>query len=117
MGTWTEYKISTAIAFMVIVLIILPSAYFVWRNWQKTVREIEQAGNATFNWPRYQSQISTQEKQQIQKWIENNNLNQYGDPKNTVYAGGTPLFDESTNKNLDLYNYILKKHPDRPWKK
>ena len=64
-----------------------------------------------------QPQISEAEKQEIQEWIEENDLNKYGDPKNTFYTGGTPLFNEGTGETIDLYEYILEKHPDRPWLK
>lgn len=63
------------------------------------------------------SPISEIEKQQIQQWIEENDLNKYGDPKNTLYPGGTPLFNEGTGETIDLYDYILSNHPDRPWLK
>jgi hypothetical protein len=63
------------------------------------------------------SPISEIEKQQIQSWIEENDLNKYGDPKNTLYPGGTPLYNEGTGETIDLYDYILGKHPDRPWLK
>lgn len=58
-----------------------------------------------------------EEKQQIEAWIKENNLNQYGDPEHTVYLGGTPLFDESTGERIDKYEYILRRHSDRPWRK
>ena len=61
--------------------------------------------------------ITGSEKEQIQEWISENNLNQYGDPGGTMYAGGTPLFNEMTGEQIDLYDYILERHPDRPWKK
>lgn len=61
-------------------------------------------------------QILSQEKQQIDAWIKKNNLNDYGDPKDTVYTGGTPLFDERTGQSKDKYEYVLEKHPTRPWK-
>jgi len=64
-----------------------------------------------------QGEISAKEKQQIEAWIIENDLNQYGDPKDTVYAGGTPLFNEATGETIDKYEYILGNHPDRPWKK
>lgn len=51
----------------------------------------------------------------IEQWITQNNLNKYGDPKDTIYAGGTPLFDESTGDYRNKYDYIMEKHPDRPW--
>lgn len=57
------------------------------------------------------------EKNRIEAWIKENQLNIYGDPKNTAYTGGTPLFDESTGQKKDRYEYILEKHPNRPWNK
>ena len=30
----------------------------------------------------------------------------------TVYSGGTPLFNEMTGRSTDRYDYILKNHPD-----
>ena len=60
--------------------------------------------------------ISLEEKQFIESWILKNNLNQYGDPKDMVYIGGTPLFDESTGESIDKYEYILRNHPKKPWR-
>jgi len=34
-------------------------------------------------------------------------LNQFGDPPDTMYAGGTPLFDERTGKATDRIEYVL----------
>jgi hypothetical protein len=39
-------------------------------------------------------------------------LNQFGDPPDTVYAGGTPLFDEATGKRTDREVYVFARHPD-----
>lgn len=63
------------------------------------------------------NRISDQEKSQIDIWVKKNDLNQYGDPKDTVYTGGTPLFNEGTGENLDKYDYISAVHPDKPWEK
>jgi hypothetical protein len=62
-------------------------------------------------------QISEMEKEKIQEWIKENDLNKYGDPQNTLYAGGTPLYNEGTGETIDLYEYILSNHPERPWLK
>lgn len=59
--------------------------------------------------------IPDQEKLLIDSWLQENNLNQYGDPKDTMYAGGTPLFDERTGERTDRYDYIVKNHPEKPW--
>jgi hypothetical protein len=51
-------------------------------------------------------------KRKIDRWIEENKLNPFGDPSGTMYAGGTPLFDERTGRSRDRYEYILEKHPE-----
>lgn len=61
--------------------------------------------------------LSSEESRKIENWIIKNGLNQFGDPVGTVYAGGTPLIDEKTGRTLDRMDYILTKHPDRPWNK
>ena len=66
---------------------------------------------------REKGEISFEEKELIETWIKENDLNQYGDPKDTVYTGGTPLFNEITGGTKDRYQYIIENHPDRPWNK
>jgi hypothetical protein len=51
-------------------------------------------------------------RKRIEEWIRKNGLNEYGDPKGTVYAGGTPLFNEMTGSSIDRFAYILKRHPE-----
>ncbi len=58
------------------------------------------------------SQLTIKDKEKIDKWLEDNNLNRYGDKKDTFYSGGTPLFNEKTGESIDRYEYILKKHPN-----
>jgi len=60
--------------------------------------------------------LTAAEKLQIDQWIIDNSLNEFGDPQDSMYAGGTPLFDEMTGKVIEKYDYIVAKHPDRPWK-
>lgn len=62
------------------------------------------------------STAQDQEKAQIEAWILKNDLNEFGDPKDIAYTGGTPLFDENSGKTKDKYEYIKEKHPDKPWK-
>ena len=64
-----------------------------------------------------EGEISSGEKELIEVWIVESNLNQYGDSKDTVYMGGTPLFNERTGESIDKYKYIIKNHSDRPWVK
>jgi hypothetical protein len=52
-------------------------------------------------------------KKRIDDWIKKNGRNEYGDPKDTHYAGGNPLFDERGLKpTKDRYEYILEKNPE-----
>jgi hypothetical protein len=50
-------------------------------------------------------------KKRIDDWIRKNGRNEYGDSPDTVYTGGTPLFNEMTGRKIDKYEYILKKNP------
>jgi hypothetical protein len=56
--------------------------------------------------------IDDETKRRIDRWIKEKNLNQYGDPKDRMYAGGTPLFNEATGQATDRYEYILSRHPE-----
>ncbi len=38
--------------------------------------------------------------------------NRFGDPEDTVYAGGSPLMDERTGKTLTRDEYLKAKHPE-----
>jgi len=44
-------------------------------------------------------------------WLAQRDLNHFGDPNGTVYAGGTPLFDERTGRSTDRMEHLLRKHP------
>lgn len=55
--------------------------------------------------------ISDALKARIEKWLKAEGKNEYGDPPGTLYAGGTPLFDERTGRVRDRFEYILDKHP------
>ncbi len=77
----------------------------IWENQKaeqkkKTADEIIKAG------------IAEEIKSKIDKWIEKNGLNMYGDKKDIMYAGGTPLFNEATGEITDRYEYILRNHPE-----
>lgn len=57
-------------------------------------------------------ELTPEQKAQIDAKIAHEKLNEYGDPQDTVYTGGTPLFNEMTGRTVDRYAYILKNHPD-----
>ncbi len=48
-------------------------------------------------------------------WLTAQQLNQYGDRADTVYPGGTPLFNEATGQRTDRYEYLKAKFPNEPW--
>jgi hypothetical protein len=48
----------------------------------------------------------------VEQWLAQRDLNQYGDPVGTMYAGGTPLFDERTGTTTDRMQYLLRKRPE-----
>lgn len=56
--------------------------------------------------------IDDSTKKKVDDWVKANRKNEYGDDKGTMYAGGTPLFDERTGNTKDRYEYILEKHPE-----
>jgi hypothetical protein len=58
------------------------------------------------------SRVDNETRSRVDRWIKQKRLNPYGDPPNTMYAGGTPLFDERTGKARDRYEYILDRHPE-----
>lgn len=39
-------------------------------------------------------------------------LNSFGDPEGTMYAGGTPLFDERTGRTISREQYVAARRPD-----
>mmetsp|Transcript_1297 Transcript_1297/g.1524 ORF Transcript_1297/g.1524 Transcript_1297/m.1524 type:complete len:161 (-) Transcript_1297:465-947(-) len=51
----------------------------------------------------------------IDTWLEKKGLNKYGDPEDTMYMGGTPLFNEMTGVSKSRIAHLLEKFPDKPW--
>ena len=56
--------------------------------------------------------LTKEMKAKVDEWLAENKLNRYGDVLDTMYTGGTPLFNELTGESIDRFDYILKKHPD-----
>jgi len=109
-------KIPPFVGILIILASLSPTLFLIWSQWSQLQKEVQlsQEVPQVLTIPLY---LSASEKKAIDQWIVENQLNQYGDPADTVYAGGTPLFDETTGKTIDRYEYILKNHPDRPWRK
>lgn len=62
--------------------------------------------------PPHENRMKETQHQRIDRWIATRGLNLYGDPPDTMYMGGSPLFDERTGILEDRYDYILKRHPE-----
>ena len=104
------------ITILLVIILALAAGFFVFG--QAGTRFAEDAPAAETRGE--EKQVSSdnaflQERKLIGDWIVLNDLNQYGDPKDMVYIGGTPLFDESTGESIDKYEYILQNYPDKPW--
>lgn len=61
---------------------------------------------------KYGKSLGDAQKKIVDEWLANNQLNEYGDKLDTLYAGGTPLFDELTGASIDRFEYLLKKFPN-----
>jgi len=47
----------------------------------------------------------------VDQWLAARTLDPYGNPLGTMYAGGTPLFDERTGEHVDRLAYVYKRQP------
>lgn len=47
----------------------------------------------------------------LDQWLAARGLDPYGSSEGTLYAGGTPLFDERTGERRDRLEYVYKRHP------
>jgi len=52
------------------------------------------------------------EEKCLDRWLAERKLDPYGMPEGTMYAGGTPLFDEATGRRIDRLEYVYRKHPE-----
>jgi hypothetical protein len=48
----------------------------------------------------------------VDRWLKSNGLDKFGHPEGTMYAGGTPLFDERTGEQRDRLEYIFQRKPE-----
>jgi hypothetical protein len=48
----------------------------------------------------------------VDRWLSAHKLDRYGSPEGTMYAGGTPLFDERTGEQADRLDHVYNKHPE-----
>ena len=111
-ATWSIYNRrmrsnAATVIFAVVSLIALiaPSA-----------SHAEEVDNAVRSMPTRQQETEDL-MTEVDAWLKAEGLNGFGDPKDTMYTGGSPLFDESTGERRDRYAYIRSRHPDEPWKR
>lgn len=48
----------------------------------------------------------------VDGWLQNKKLDQYGHPEGTMYAGGSPLFNEATGESKDRLEYVFSRQPE-----
>jgi hypothetical protein len=47
----------------------------------------------------------------VDRWLEANKMDRFGHPEGTMYAGGSPLFNEATGESKDRLEYVFGRHP------
>ncbi len=48
----------------------------------------------------------------VDQWLTERRLDPFGGAKGTMYAGGTPLFDERTGERRERLEYVYNRQPD-----
>ncbi|MFZ5468377.1 MAG: hypothetical protein ACOZIN_02970 [Myxococcota bacterium] len=48
----------------------------------------------------------------VDAYLAARGLDPFGNPQGTMYAGGTPLFDEKTGETKDRLELVYGKHPE-----
>ncbi|WP_309890731.1 hypothetical protein [Archangium sp.] len=48
----------------------------------------------------------------VDRWLEGKKLDRYGHPEGTMYAGGSPLFNEATGESKDRMEYVFARQPE-----
>lgn len=54
---------------------------------------------------------SAQEEACLDRWLKDHNLDPYGNAAGTMYAGGTPLFNEQTGATTKRTDYVYARQP------
>jgi hypothetical protein len=56
------------------------------------------------------------EQANVDVWLRKRHLNQFGDPKDRMYTGGSPCFDERLGDIVcDPFSKLNSAFPGRPW--
>jgi hypothetical protein len=57
-------------------------------------------------------QLDAKQTECTEKWLKGHGLDDYGNPNGTMYAGGTPTFDEATGRTVDRWTLVAKNRPE-----
>lgn len=47
----------------------------------------------------------------VDRWLQENKMDMFGHPEGTMYAGGSPLFNEATGESRDRLEYVFSRNP------
>jgi len=120
--------------FLIFLIIMVALISFFWHgeigeyfsNWQKPIEDnasevIQDGLDKTSAWWQggaedyvtdLVNRLTAQGKLKIDEYLANKKLNEYGDDVDTVYTGGTPLFNEVTGETLEKYEFLINKFPE-----
>jgi hypothetical protein len=56
--------------------------------------------------------VTPQQTECVERWLKGHGLDAYGNPQGTMYAGGTPTFDETTGRSVDRWTLVMKNRPE-----
>jgi hypothetical protein len=56
--------------------------------------------------------VDAKQTECVDRWLKGHGLDDYGNPQGTMYAGGTPTFDETTGKSVDRWTLVMKNRPE-----
>jgi hypothetical protein len=48
----------------------------------------------------------------MNRWLAERDLDSYGAPSGTAYAGGNPLLDEKTGQTVTRWEHVIAQHPE-----
>ena len=48
----------------------------------------------------------------VDRWLQEHKLDRYGNAEGTMYAGGTPLFNEATGESRDRLEFVFERQPE-----
>ncbi len=112
LSTYHKILIGVLLGLTIVLVIIINKKY----NKSESIPESTELYEVSENDSGQASvEVAPEELKKIRLWIEDKNLDEYGNLEGTIYAGGNPLFDESTGETRLIYDYLLENHPDKPW--